>query len=262
MDLRQRIDEYRKTSTTRLLPKTPVIVRVDGRNFSSLTKNLHKPFDDVLHGAMVKMATTLARDMCGAQVAYVHSDEVNILLTDWANEGTCPWYNNNIQRMVSAAASTATLAFNDAFADYVARMGDAMASGVLDHDQELFQNYVNCAYHALFSAEVFNVPPKYVVDYFVWCQQQALNKATLSLAQTHFTPAELLGKKQDEVFEMLAAKGIVFNKLPIAQQRGTYIYRIKDGSWYEDKSTPLIGGKRVYIARFLGGYDGQTDTCD
>ena len=45
----QRMKEnYENRSKTKLLRRTPVAIRIDGKAFHTLTKNFHKPFDRIL----------------------------------------------------------------------------------------------------------------------------------------------------------------------------------------------------------------------
>ena len=48
----------------------------------------------------------------GCRFAYVQSDEISLLLTDYERIETEAWYSNNLQKMVSVSASMATAIFN------------------------------------------------------------------------------------------------------------------------------------------------------
>ena len=55
--------------------RTPVIIRVDGRAFHTLTRKMERPFDYGFIRAMVSGARAVASDAQGCELAYVQSDE-------------------------------------------------------------------------------------------------------------------------------------------------------------------------------------------
>ena len=46
MTLGERMKEYEMQSRTRLLRRTPVIIRLDGCHFHTLTRGLNRPYDE------------------------------------------------------------------------------------------------------------------------------------------------------------------------------------------------------------------------
>ena len=48
-------------------------------------------------------------------LGYTQSDEITLVLTDYATIRTGAWYGYNVQKMTSVAASMATIAFNTAY---------------------------------------------------------------------------------------------------------------------------------------------------
>ena len=79
-------DCYRITLTRR----TPVIVRVDGKAFHTLTAGLDKPFDKGFMEAMIYGASMTSMEMQGFKLGYVQSDEASFLLTDFDEINTEP----------------------------------------------------------------------------------------------------------------------------------------------------------------------------
>lgn len=51
--------------------------------------------------------------------AYTQSDEITLVLTDYAAIKIDAWFEHNVQKMTSVAASMAALAFNRSFMDGV-----------------------------------------------------------------------------------------------------------------------------------------------
>ena len=140
--------EYEQVTQTKLARRVPVIIRVDGKVFSTLTKGMSRPFDPTLMGCMEAAALALCEKIQGAAFAYVQSDEISVLLTDWDRYDTESWFDYRVQKIASVAASIATAAFNHRF--------QQMFAGT-KHERKI----------AFFDARVSNYPRHEVVNYFV-----------------------------------------------------------------------------------------------
>lgn len=184
------------------------IIRVDGKAFHTYTKGLQRPFDDDLISDMNHTAIYLCQNIMGARFAYVQSDEISILLTDFETITTEAWFDGNIQKMVSVAASMATSRFN--------RL-----------------RYIAAAQHTLlpvkdaeFDARVFQIPQQIeVYNYFLWRQRDATKNSISSVAQSLYSHKELMGKDSSDKQEMIFAKGINWNDYDPGKKRGRFIER-------------------------------------
>ena len=100
--------------TRYFLPRrTYTIIRLDGKAFHTFTRGLDKPFDNDLTWLMDSTTQYLCQKVQGCQLGYTQSDEISLLLTDFATEQTEAWFDGNIQKIVSVAASMATMFFNE-----------------------------------------------------------------------------------------------------------------------------------------------------
>jgi tRNA(His) 5'-end guanylyltransferase len=260
MDLGDRMKQYEAVSQGYLTRRMPVIIRIDGKAFHTFTRGLRKPFDDVLMGSMIQTAAKLCGNISGSLLAYTQSDEISILLQDWKNIDTQPWFDNKVQKMCSVAASMATLHFNNAFADYVNGMASCMVDGLLNYDEKELMTYVGKCYSALFDARVFTLPKEEVANYFIWRQQDATRNAIQMVGHANFSDKEMFGKNMDEVQEMLfSQKQINFNDFPTQNKRGTCVIQkpqeVEPGVirnvWVEDKEIPVFTADREYIEHLL-----------
>ena len=102
---------YRHTFPRRV----PIVIRVDGKSFHTLTRHCQRPWDDRLAAAMDAVGLALCEEIQGAQVAYIQSDEVSVLVDGYRIVTSEP-LDNALQKMVSVSASVATAAFNDDYA--------------------------------------------------------------------------------------------------------------------------------------------------
>lgn len=115
--LGDRMKRYEYVSRNYLTRRVPVIIRIDGKAFHTFTKGMRKPFDRVLMSAMQETMRFLCANIQGCVFGYTQSDEITLVLTDYASIRTDAWFGYNVQKMCSIAASMATLAFNKAFTE-------------------------------------------------------------------------------------------------------------------------------------------------
>lgn len=207
--------------TRLLLPRrTYTLIRVDGKNFHRYTRGCDRPYDLGLMDDMDTAALALCENIEGAQLAYVQSDEISVLLTDFSSVRAEAWFNGSVQKLASLSASLATTHFNA-----------ARARRTLSPEASL----------ACFDSRVFTIPdPAEVENYFRWRQQDATRNSVSMTAQAHFPHARLQGKSTDQMQEMLwSEKGVNWNDMPGGFKRGRCIVRrrvIRDLE-YQDKRT-------------------------
>lgn len=213
-----RMKERYENRTRMFLPRrTYSIIRVDGKAFHTWTKNMDRPFDTDLMGLMDLVAETMCEEIQGAKLAYVQSDEISILMTDFESPNTEAWFNGNIQKIVSIAAAIATAKFND---------------GALD----AFQNggikkFFNMDL-ALFDARVFTIADHIEVEnYFIWRQQDASRNSVQMAARALFSHQECENKNVSQLQDMMMAheKKVNWNDYSAREKRGGLVYKKPTG---------------------------------
>jgi tRNA(His) 5'-end guanylyltransferase len=107
--LRERISSYEEIVDTKLLPKLPVIIVCNGRSFRKLTAPLQKPFSTAFLELMCGIMLKLCQEIDGTVFGYTFNDEIVIIARNDNTLDTTPWYDNRIQKIVSATSSIATL---------------------------------------------------------------------------------------------------------------------------------------------------------
>ena len=115
-DLGTRMKEfYEQVPKTRLVRRMPVAIRIDGKAFHTFTKGFCKPFDEVLIKSMQETTKYLCENIQGCVLGYTQSDEISLILIDYQRFETSAWFDYEVQKMCSIAASMATMAFNKFF---------------------------------------------------------------------------------------------------------------------------------------------------
>ena len=245
--LGDRMKGYENVSRSFLTRRMPTIIRLDGKAFHSFTKGFQRPFDDILIESMWETAKYLCENIQGCKVAYVQSDEISLLLTDYDSLDTHAWFDKNIQKIVSVSASMATMAFNMAFRDR------ALIKGVQIHRDRMLT--------AMFDSRVFVIPKEEVCNCFIWRQQDATRNSIQMLGQSKFSHKQLHQKNQNDIQEMLwQVHNINFNNLSTHLKRGACIVKElynKDNTtrsrWVVDTEIPIFSQDRDYIERLVFG---------
>ena len=219
--LGDRMKEFYEDRTRIKLPRrTFTIIRIDGKAFHTYTKGLERPFDQGLIEDMNATTAYLCKNIQGAKFGYVQSDEISLVLTDFDDLGTHAWFDNNLQKMVSVAASMATAEFNRLRLIRKCMGGDI--EGYVDAiDLSEFKM-------AEFDARAFQIPfIDEVENYFIWRQQDAVRNSISSVAQSLYSTKELHGAKTDQMQEMIFQKGINWNDYDFRKKRGAVIAKVE-----------------------------------
>ena len=197
---------YEDRSRIYLTRRTPVIIRVDGKAFHTLTKTAEKPFDGRLISAMVWAAIKTSDAMQGFCLGYVQSDEVSFLLLDTKTLTTEAWFDNNLQKLVSISAATMTAQFGKMVSEFE-------PTGWVERARN---------HPPVFDARAFNIPLDEVANYFLWRQKDWCRNSVQMLARAHFSHSELHGKGQRDAITMLEQKGVFWDQLEPHLKNGTF----------------------------------------
>jgi tRNA(His) guanylyltransferase len=196
-----RMKGYELATRTVLPRRTYTVLRLDGRAFHRYTRGLDRPYDFRLMADLDVTAIAMLTDMAGAQFAYVQSDEISVLLTDFAAASTEPYFGGQVQKLVSVAASVATAQFNRL------RPGPEFPLAVFD-------------------ARVFTVPTlEEALAYFAWRQADAVRNAVTMAAATRYSPRELHEQPVSRRRELLEVAGIRFDGYDEGFRRGRLVHR-------------------------------------
>lgn len=251
-DLGNRMKEYEKVPSVKLMKRTPVIIRLDGKSFHTLTKGFQKPFDDVLVKTMQETMKYLCENIQGCIFGYTQSDEITLVLTDYATFETSAWFNYEVQKLCSISASTTTFAFNKFFNINIEKWKEKKFS--------FETNKLNIIYNkalekgAMFDARCFNISKEEVTNCIYWRQLDAKRNSILSMGQAYFSNKELQNKSCNMIEKMLEDSNNnypIWNQLPTYLKWGTACIKTEEG-WIIDKNMPMLKGEdRNYLEKFI-----------
>lgn len=267
--LGDRMKGYENISRIYLTKRMPVIIRIDGKAFHSFTRGFQRPFDSVLIQTMQQTAQFLCENIMCCKLAYTQSDEISLLLVDYEKNETQPWFENNLQKIVSIASSMATMAFNRLFYVNATNFKDKINSvriGDKDYpmgfDRAKVDAYIASldkaiSRGAMFDARAFILPKEEVCNYFIWRQQDAVRNSIQMVAQSLFSEKQLHKKNCNELQEMMfQEKGINWNNFSVVQKQGSCCVKIQyqlenttRSKWTVDTKIPVFTKDRDYIDR-------------
>ncbi len=192
-----------QTCGIRLLPRIPVIARLDGKGFSKFTKGLKRPYDERLSKLMIETTKYLVKET-NANCGYTQSDEITLM---WYTEkpNSTIYFDGRYFKMVGELSAMSSVFFNKMLLDFIPEKFDKMPR---------------------FDCRVFNVPNvDEAVNSFLWREMDAIKNSISMAASTYYSHSKLMNKTGNEKQEMLFQKGVNWNDYPSFFKRGTYVQR-------------------------------------
>lgn len=187
----------------RFIPLLPVIIRLDGRCFSSFTRKMVKPYDERMVRAMVSTATSMVEET-NAVIGYTQSDEITLILYSGSFDSQI-WFDGRKQKIVSCAASYCSLVF---FRNITKEFGG------IDMGMPTFD------------CRAFAVPTAgEAVNQILWREMDATKNSVSSATRAYYSHKDVDGKNSRQKHDMLMAKGINWNDYPAFFKRGSWIQR-------------------------------------
>lgn len=229
-----RMKDYEFCYDITLPRRIPMVLRIDGKTFHAMVKKWKcvKPFDERLQKMMSLTAMELCKQISGAKLAYIQSDEITIVVYDDQDKSTEAWFNKRLNKILSISASIATREFN--------------SLGIVNKDLLDTLNYP-----AIFDCRVMIMPDYEVKNNLIWRQQDASKNSKQMLARSLYSHKELNGKNGDELQEMTFQKGINWNNIETWKKRGWCIKQVLvevesekgkaiRNKWVEDLEIPIF----------------------
>lgn len=241
--LATRQKQYEEAYDYKIIRRLPIIIRIDGKNFSKLTKKISKPFSPEFMDLMANTMLNISKDIDGTVFAYQQSDKITLVLRNDQTLETEAYFNNRVQKLASVSASMATLEFNNL----------------------LKKSNLHLTRKALFDARVFAVPSIIEsLNNLIWRQQDCIKNAITSAAMAEIGHAKLKNKNQAEQIKLLKEKcNINFEEFYPPQYRlgiGSYRVptfidtkygRVNRTKWILDYNLPIFSEDREFILEIL-----------
>lgn len=219
LDIGNRMKKYERCFEYILPRRIPVIVRIDGRAFHTITrKRFGKKWSNEFVEQMMETAKTVVADIQGCSFCYSQSDEISFLLTDYKTILSEGWFGYDIRKIISISASLAASVFSRIYGRNVC-----------------------------FDSRCFSISQDDVCNYFLWRQIDATRNAIQMAGREYFSHKQLHKKSCNEIQELLFQEhGINFNDYPTIRKRGFCV--IDDTV---DFDIPIFSKEREYVERWV-----------
>ena len=248
---------YETASRTKLLRRTPVVIRIDGKAFHTFTKKFKKPIDEVMAESMRRTMLRLCESVEGCVFGYTQSDEITLVLVDYKTLEQGAFFDYDVQKMCSVAASMATMEFNRAFYE--------LAAELTESEEDFKKIYAPMLGKATFDARCFNVPKEEVVNCVYWRQLDAMRNSIQSFGRSRMPQSRMQHMNCDKIKEALSQEfGVVWDELPAKDKWGSACIKavlsfanppdtlLARASWRIDEDMPLLKGEgRRYLAEYV-----------
>lgn len=251
-------ENYEERSRTKLMRRTPVAIRADGKAFHTFTRGLKKPFDMVLVKSMQDTMKYLCENIQGCVFGYTQSDEITLILIDYQKLTSDAWFDYQVQKMCSVAASMATLAFDRAFIhnviDYTTGHLIKPSNPLHAMEEDKYRSRLDTCIDsgAMFDCRAFNIPKEEVTNLIYWRQLDATRNSIEMVGHANFSHDQLDKKSCSDIQDMLMLeKGINWNNFPTELKRGSACYK-SDSGWIVDHEMPILRGEdREYVDKWI-----------
>lgn len=222
-ELANKIRAFESVSTTPSVTKgKPLIVRLDGKNFSTFTKSLKKPFDPRFSEFMIDITKALVEEFA-ADFGYTQSDEITLSWHVYENSAKQYPFDGRFQKIESILAGFASAFMNKNLINYLPEKADQMP---------------------IFDCRAFEVDTKEdAIDAIIWRQNDCNKNAISMAARSIFSFNQVKFKKGKEMKEMLLNRGINFEDYPFYFKHGTMVKRVKEEKMLTDEELSRIPEK-------------------
>lgn len=202
-------------SETKLIPGVPVIARLDGRAFHTLTRNAAKPYDQRFIGCMEETCKALVKEF-NADIGYVQSDEISLV---WQ---VLDMFDGRVQKMCSIMSGVASVAFNRALDGYLCYNGMM----------------------PVFDCRIWQVPSLSIAaDNLMWREMDASKNSINMLAHSVFGSKPLDGVSTKDRLVMLEENGYFWSLQEPRLKRGSFFKKVSKWKIFTDEELEKIPEK-------------------
>ena len=194
--------DFEVYSSLKVPKNSKIIVRLDGRSFHKLARdlNLVKPYDENFYQVMSKVCNELFKEFSPVFV-YTFSDEISLLLERIPFDG-------RIEKINSVIASFTASSF------------------VLHYDEDFKKP-------PSFDSRIIPISDEDILKYFKWRQDESWKNCIasygISFLKSKYSNKRandmITGLKSSEIHELLYQNGINLNDVETYKKRGIAVYR-------------------------------------
>lgn len=225
--LEDRMNYYRGMTDYKLMPGSYVLIMLDGRSFSKkIKKAFSLPFDDDFIDIMNQTAQHLCKNIEGCKFAYVQSDEISLIVTDFDTPTTDSWFGYRLSKILSISASLATSKFNQLMSIRKLKSHVYINPDEAISEMPLYE----------FDCKAWNVPSEN--DVFAWFlhrQLDCIRNSKQQASQTYLPKKSLLNLTTDQQCDLLKdTHGISWSEYKEGEKYGRFIWKVQEQRVHPD----------------------------
>lgn len=250
---RKDLKQFEENYNMRIPSQSTVIIRVDGKNFSKITRQLEKPFDKVFSSIMISVMKEMAPRIDGCKLAYTQSDEISFMLSN--KEYETPYFGNRIQKIASISAADASVCFYKTLLQFILNYQDqADKFKGTEEEKEKINKRIKILWDVLnsqplFDAKVFSVPNVDDKMDAIELRQNNCIANGINLMARLYLP-EFEGKSQKELLIELRKIDQPWEQMDDIFKYGCTIIRDDDSKFQEFQ---FLGEKALFLREKTNG---------
>ena len=188
-----------------MIPTLPVIIRLDGVNFSKWTKGLAYPYDEN-YQLLMNESTKFLVSETSAVIGYTQSDEITLILYS-EDRRSAIYHAGKKQKILSKLSSQFSEFFNSKVEEFLPA-----------HNKK-----------AYFDMRIYQTPTlKDAAAQLLWRENDAIRNSILMLAYSEYSHKDCLGINTLKLKEKLKTeKNIIWENCPERFKRGYYVKKQK-----------------------------------
>ena len=251
-------------SNLKISKSNPIIIRLDGRNFHSLSNDLNfiKPYDPRFAKAMSGVCTDIFKEF-SPRFIYSFSDEISILLNELPFNGRVEKIDSVFASMASSSLTTRLLREynidNDKLFDVdESNLDFERFKNIMGIKEESRDDFLTYSKPISFDSRIIPISPQEIPEYFKWRQDESWRNCINSYGRwalkseypADVAASKLFGLNLNEIKDILEEKNIQFDDIDTWKKRGFAIYKnINTIKKYDKQLDKDVVEKRKYLYR-------------
>jgi len=245
--LKDRIQSYQEISDYKLLNRLPLVITLNGKAFNKVTELLDKPYCANFAECMLSTTLKLCYEIEGAIFGYQFNDQIVIVARNDQNIDTLAWFDNRIQKIVSAVSSIATRHFNKCI--------DSLQLNLMGESIFTCQVFVVPNISEAINTIIYNQQYNFHISIQMACVYELLKKY-----DKYIIKEMLNGLTIDEKIDLLHQEcDIDFDLYPISFRRGAACYKApkinNEGSmknkWIINPDLPIFSKDQTFLGNLF-----------
>lgn len=201
------IDIYEHRNNSLISSVEPFIVRIKQEAYSEFCRDFCKPYDSIYFDVLTNTARRLCRELPSCRLGYIAQNEIDLIFV-YSNVADFRhiWTSKPVEYVASTITSRATNIFNEELLDAIKQQEYRNENKRPENQQIDVSIYRNKLFKVMFKASVFNFPKDLLYTFLKYRNICAMRNSLVEAALAYMPDSERVGKKSEELKELLVEK--------------------------------------------------------